>query len=369
MQETFEDSSAIEKILGFISARSRFYCFGHASPDGDSVGSCLAFALFLEKLGKKCEIVADRPQEFIRIRSKIGFCAAQSAALAPFHNHSDSIGAHFGHIPLVSAPDMDLIRRREAACVFLDCSGPARTGDVAVLFEGDAQAMSAIAENSIRIDHHPRSQASVAVAAECVDPACSSASELVARLVDRAIGLDDRRVCSALFFGIASDTGFFRFCQGSNSAGTFSLCARLAEGGALPDVTAAVIDGGKDEGYLEYYVALAKGAEILRGGKAALMRDDEELYGRLTNQRRPSDDLYRLFFKMSGIEAVVFVKISDKPGFTDGSVRVSALSDFDADAFCRKFGGGGHRKASGFHARGSLDDVFASVKAELIKSL
>ncbi|HAL18136.1 MAG TPA: hypothetical protein DCO86_00685, partial [Spirochaetaceae bacterium] len=291
----------------FLDAKTFFYVFCHASPDGDCVGSSLAFAAFLRKIGRNCEIATDSKKEFALLQAKIEFCA----------------GSSFEGIPVTDRPDFNLICSGKASCVFLDCFGIERTGGIYALAKGDEGLLKKIREESLVIDHH----ASSIGAGKCryVDSDASSASELVLEVIGSRIGLEDRLICTALFFGIASDTGFFRFSSASNGAGTFRSCAKLIDAGAPPNIVGAVLDGGKDADYMDYFLTLAKSAEFLCSGKAVLIVDDESLYRKYSKVKRPSDDLYRLFMKISGVEAVFFVKISDTDGFVDGSVRGAAL--------------------------------------------
>ncbi|UCE71557.1 MAG: DHH family phosphoesterase, partial [Nitrospiraceae bacterium] len=41
------------KLLNLIKQSTSFIIAGHINPEGDSIGSCLAFALGLKKMGKK----------------------------------------------------------------------------------------------------------------------------------------------------------------------------------------------------------------------------------------------------------------------------------------------------------------------------
>lgn len=336
-----------DSLNAFIDGNSFFYVFGHVSPDGDCVGSCLAFAGFLKKLGKDCMIVAESKKDFYQYKSKVDLCAGGSAY----------------DVEVVGQFDFDSVASGKAKCVFLDCSGIERTGDIYLPFKDDTESLDVIRINSIRIDHHP--QDGCAVASSYVDPDASSASELVGEVIESRIGFVDKYMCCALFFGIASDTGFFRFSTGANGSGTFQMCSRLVCAGVAPNVVGAVIDSGKDRDYVDYYTSLARNAEYLCGGKAVVVFDDVELYRKHTKAKRPSDDLYRLFLKISGVEAVVFVKCSEKEGYVDASVRVAAFSSFDANSFCMRFGGGGHVKAAGFHVSGVFDDVCGMVRREL----
>ena len=338
------------EIGEFLDAKKFFYVFVHTSPDGDCVGSALAFAVFLRKIGRKCEIVSDSKKEFALLQAKIEFCA----------------GSSFDGVSVTDKPDFDLIRSGEASCAFLDCLGIERTGDIYAVAKNDDGLMKVFRKESLVIDHH----ASSVGAGKCrhVDPDASSAAELVLEVISGRIGLEDKLICNALFFGIASDTGFFRFSSAENGAGTFLYCAKLIEAGVAPNVVGAVLDGGKDSDYMDYFLTLAKSAEFLCSGKAVFIADDENLYRKYSKVKRPSDDLYRLFMKMSGVEAVFFVKISDTDEFVDGSVRVAALSEFDANAFCSKFGGGGHLKASGFHVAGDFREVCRTIRKDIEKA-
>ena len=89
-----------------------------------------------------------------------------------------------------------------------------------------------------------------------------------------------------------------------------------------------------------------------------MIADKEQLHA----HQRGEDDLYRLLQTVKGNMVVVLIKEEGKGVFSVGLRSTSAV---DVGAVAASFGGGGHRQASGFDIRGSLDSVKKAVMEAL----
>ena len=169
----FGDLDAIREIL---VQKDVFYLAGHVGPDGDSIGSCYALGLALEKMGKKVRVL-----------------------LAPYHPKYNIIPGR--HLLYEGEEIVD------SAFVCMDCADVSRLpGFARQLVEGpfpDGEIPV-----TVSIDHHYTNTGFAWF--NYVDSAASSTCELIFRLLDTFIPIDFR-IASALYAGLISDTGGFRF--------------------------------------------------------------------------------------------------------------------------------------------------------------
>ena len=160
-------------------------------------------------------------------------------------------------------------------------------------------------------------------------------------------------MASLLFFGIITDTGFFRHLE--KGAGIyFNAVARLVDAGASPKESYYAMNGGKR---LEGRKLL--GELLLRTSAwyenkllvSWLTLADQERYGL---ESRDSDMLYQLLLTIENSEAVVILRQESEQYCTIG---FRSKTWVDVGALAAKFGGGGHKHASGAYVQGSVEEL------------
>jgi phosphoesterase RecJ-like protein len=181
----------------------------------------------------------------------------------------------------------------------------------------------------------------------------------------RSVGLElDELLATALFTGIATDCGWFRFSN--TDARTMRMAAELVEAGA---------DGGRIYHALEQQEPLAKlrliahmlnRLELKADGKLAVMylrRADFEATGADSSM---TENLVNEATRLGCTEATLL--FTEEP---DHTVRVNFRSKqrLDVSEIARRFGGGGHARAAGARLRGDWDAVVPRVIAEVSELL
>ena len=81
---------------------------------------------------------------------------------------------------------------------------------------------------------------------------------------------------------------------------------------------------------------------------------------------RDSDALYSLLLAVEGVEAVLFVRQETENTCTAGFRSKNAV---DVSAIAAKFGGGGHKNASGLSVEGKIDTLIPQILKEFAKVL
>jgi len=303
-----------QSLLDFLKSGTRFLVAGHKEPDGDCVGSQLALASALRRLGAE----------------------AIPCSAGPFKRPEVIPYAHLFNAAPTEA------ERSGTKVVVLDCSTIERTGDLAPFLAGRPTAT---------IDHH----ASGENAGEVVflDPFAPSVTFMVLAVIE-ALGLmPTSEEAELLLFGLCTDTGFFRHV-GPNGASVFEYTARLVRAGASPKAAFQAMHGGKSLNSRILMGLILSRVESHFGGKLLLSYETQEDTERFGLQGRDSDALYQLLQSVEGAEAVVLIRQDTSKTCTVG---LRSREGVNVASIASAFGGGGHKLAAGLNATGTIAEL------------
>ncbi len=173
-----------KEILALIEESDSIVLTSHKSPDGDSVGSTMAMFYFIKSLGKTAKICHPDPAP-----SFLNWVKGD-ANFIDFVNHPKEVSQIIENADLLFA---------------MDYNGANRMGsDMGNLFD-------AAHGKKVMIDHHPYPDDFVDIAASY--PSVCSTCELVYELAisSNKESLIDRKMGTAIYLGIMTDTGSFVF--------------------------------------------------------------------------------------------------------------------------------------------------------------
>lgn len=301
--------------------RARRVCLAcHISPDGDALGSMLAFALTLRALGK------------------------------PF-------AASFGNsfvVPRILRflPGLDLLSRpgefpaEPEVMVAFDAASRDRLGSLA--------ANAGKAGELIVIDHH--SSNTRFGTTHLVDPGAAATAALAAELIARLGVPLDHDIALALYVGLVTDTGSFKYA--CTTPEVHALAGRLLATGIRPERIAREVWDRAPFGYLPVLSA-ALGRVRLEAEAAGglglvwttVTRADREAAGVPYDVVESVIDVVR---RTDEAEVAIVFKEDD-----EGAWQVSARSKgrVDVGMACVALGGGGHPTAAGFTLHGRVDST------------
>ncbi len=303
-----------EELLQFLRDFDHFYILGHIEPDGDCIGSQIALGLFLSRIGNSSTLVNPGPFERTEVR-------------------------HFA--PRFSR-ELPKRRSEKEAIIIVDCSTLDRIGDLAEQLDGRPVAV---------IDHHASGELFGDVRfVDASIPATTLLVQAVIETLGEAPAPDEAKM---LFFGLATDTGFFRFLD-ENSGDVFHAAARLAETGASPRETSALISSGRTFASRKLIGRLLERAKPYADGRFILTYMTAEERSEFGKENRDSDALYQLLLSIEGCEVIAFLR-EESEAVCKGSLR--ATSEIDVGEIATHVGGGGHQKAAGFLNRASLQET------------
>ena len=318
----------VQEIRDFIENHNFFFIIGHKEPDGDCITSCLGLAAILDYFGKPYQLLSAGPfkrNEVIRWQEKF-------SDTMEFQDESE----------------------RKATGLFIaDCSEIIRLGDI----DGDLKGF-----DTFVIDHHKTSELGEEIKGyvNADAPACAF---LVQLFYEALIGPVPSELAKILFFGICTDTGFFRFLT-DNSAEVFAAVSRLVADGADPRTTYREINSGKPYSTRKLLGVLLGRAERYLDGRLVVTYETLEDTKKWGLEGRDSDSLYQLMLSAKGVEAVVFLR-QDTPTTCTGGFR--SQDKIDVSAVAAKFGGGGHKNASGMSCNGKVETLIPQIVKEFAR--
>ena len=317
-----------ETFLQFLSSHNFFYVIGHKEPDGDCIYSCLGMAALLDAKKLPYQLLSAGPFKRTEIRDKAEL---------------------FTNVPtFLSEPE-----RKRTGLLILDCSEMSRLGEI----DGDLEGL-----DTFIVDHHK----TASVTENCIiDPTSPATATLVQQLYEKLVGKPPKEVADLLFFGMATDTGYFRFLK-DDSAEVFMAAARLVEAGANPRQIYDRMTGGKAYNTRKLLGIMLNRAERYYNNKLVITYETMEDTRKYGQEGRDSDALYSLLLACDGVEAVVFLRQETEHNCTAGFRSRDAV---DVSAIAAKFGGGGHKNASGASVEGKLETLIPAICKEFAKVL
>ena len=281
----------------------------HRRPDGDTLGSAAALCLGLRKLGKNAWVL--NPTESL---DGLGWLLADITK--DFADPGDTIVAVD-----VAAPDM---LPRDSAELAVKCR--------------------------LRIDHH--GSATPFGWAELVDADSASCAEIISDILELLEVEPDEDMADALYVGVASDTGCFRYAN--TNAHAFTVAARCAAAGA--DVAGLNLELFETNSLakLRLHAWIAENVKLFGDGQLAIVAIPKAVEERLGVTDAELGNLSSYARSIAGVCLAATLR-QGKYGETKISVR--AVPGWDAAAVCERFGGGGHPGAGGATSRLSLEET------------
>jgi len=326
MKEIKEEN--LQEFKSFIENHQYFYIIGHKEPDGDCIASCLGVAEILKYFKKEYKLLSAGPFK----RNEIKKFEKMFSNNADFLDNKD---------------------RQITGLIILDCSELFRLGEI----DGDLSGLDIFV-----IDHHKTSNLPEN-AIGFIDSEAPACSYLVQLFYEKLIGSIPLKLANILFFGLSTDTGYFRFLS-KDSAEVFMAAARLVSYGVEPRVIYNEINSGKPYSTRKLLGALLSKAERYLDGKLVITYETLEDTKKYGSEGRDSDALYQLLLSSQDVEVAVFLR-QDSISTCTGGFR--SIDKVDVSQVAAKFGGGGHKNASGMSTDGKLEDLIPKIVKEFSK--
>ena len=323
-----EQFSELHRIF---NEKQTFVITTHVNPDGDAIGSEAALALYLRNKGKKVTIInqSETPENLLFLTK-----------LFPVLTYNGSLDHH--------------ILNAECFCV-VDTNSPKR-------FSALAETVQKSTAYKICIDHHLEHDHFADQ--YIIDTEVPATSELLYRIItSQDPAAITKPIAEALYAGIMTDTGSFRFPK--TDAETHTITAELLKQGVDPYKIYQYVFESGEINKLHLLGKALESIEIHHNGLIASMVLPRSIFTETHTQESDVDNLTQYVLSINKVVVgLVFVELVD-------GVKVSFRSkgDIAINTVAKQFGGGGHKNASGARLKHiSLHDAVATV-IEKIKEI
>jgi phosphoesterase RecJ-like protein len=295
----------------------------HVYPDADTIGAGLALAQVAAGSGIDVQVVFATPAELPQsLRSLPG-------------------------VDLLVAPDR--VRRDADLVVTVDIPSVNRLGSLSELVDGERGVLV--------IDHHASN--ALFGTANYVDSSADSTTMMVAELLDAWGKPIDGAVAHCLYAGLTTDTGSFRWATGR----AHRLAERLLDLGVDNAGISRTLMDTHPFAWLPMLSRVLGSAQLIAdaadgSGLVYVVVAHDEWSKAQSEEVESIVDIVRTTAEAE--VAAVFKEI--EPGTWSVSMRSKSL---DISLVASEFGGGGHRRAAGYTATGTADEVAAGLRRVL----
>jgi len=321
----------LDEAAAYIRERDDFLVVSHVQPDGDAISSTVAVGWLLDKLGKTFAMYNEGP-----VPKRLGYLW-----------NSDAIA---------TAADGD-VSRRYRNVIAVDCADFARCGSAKERFAADAELLN--------IDHHPTNDAYGRTNLIVSDAA--STTEIVFRLIERMGFPLDPAVATALYTGLLTDTGGFRYSN--TSPEVMSMAASLLEAGA---------EGPRLAEELLERMTMSQ-MKIMQRALARLTFSEDQRIGwlwvtgeDLSATGASNEDLEGLVNYPRNVEGVEVGLLFKQLAADSVKISLRSAGRVDVAAIAQQFGGGGHVRAAGCRIDAELpaaiERMVGSVRQALVEA-
>lgn len=313
----------LDEILKEIKDAEKIVILTHESPDGDAIGSSLAFKLMLEELGKNADVIIP---EYPRL---------------------------FNFLPESEQVKKESDLKKYDLAISVDCTGVKRLAGKEY-FEN--------AKRTIVIDHHGSN--SMFGDLNYVNPVSPACCEILAGMFEYFQIDITKKIGTCIMTGIITDTGGFRH-SGINPE-TFEFTAELIRKGVnIPDIYKRTLCTVTKANFLLTKRVMDR-MEILEDGKVTFtyitLQDEEEVGA------EPGDHegLVEIGRDIEGVEVSIFIRQREESLY---KISLRSGNIVNVSDVCLMFGGGGHPRAAGANVQGNVEQVKEKVLKEVRKAL
>ncbi len=321
-------NTKIDKLRELLCAESpkNIVIVSHTNPDGDAIGSSMAWARALAKAGHKAQcIVPNKYPYFLDWIEGID-------SMLIYKETPEAVQTSVDEADIIFCLDFNSLSRLEALGEVIDKNTTAQR---------------------VLVDHHLSPDENFAISFSYPDS--SSTCFIVYSLIEELWGTDmlDKSIGELLYVGLMTDTGNFSF---SNlSPALYRALAVLSEKGIdIPKINSQVYNSFTEDRARLFAYVIDRKLSIIKSGTVAYMTLTEREMRKYNFQQGDSEGFvnYPLSIKKMKF-SVIFI---EHRKFIRTSFR--SRGNIDVNLFARKyFNGGGHKNAAGGKSFVSMEET------------
>lgn len=308
-----------KEIIRAFKENKRFLISSHQNLEGDAVGSQLALAELLRRMGK------------------------QVILLSP-----EAVPETYRFLPGAKNIKYDIGGERfdyDAACL-VDCTDLDRVGHTKRALD--------FKKPIINIDHHISNTYFGTV--NWVEPGASCTGEQIYRLFKEADIPINKNTALYIYVAVLTDTGSFRYSN--TTAETHKIVAELIGKGLNPAQIYRKIYEEAHRSRLTLLSTVLSTLDITKDGKIAWIRITREMLKRHKAELRGTEDFINFPRSIKGVKVAMAFRETGKD-----IIKVSLRSNEGVDVckLAKLLGGGGHSSASACTLKGNLPEIEEAV--------
>ena len=301
------------KVIDAIKKYSKFLITSHISLEGDALGSELALASLLKKLGRQAFIV-----------------------------NGDTTPSNLKFLPGEKKLYHRLIKPTFEAVFVVDCPNKHRVGPVITLLD-DPKPI-------INIDHHIDNKKFGKI--NWCDPGASSAGEMIYRLFELTQTKLDKKDALNLYTAILTDTGCFRYSNTTSAA--LLISSELLKFGIEPAKIYARIYENNSVQELTCVTKIISRMSFAANNKIAWVKINKTEFKRIKGKQELLDKVFDFARSINTVKVVI---VFSQPNSHLVKLSFRSKKPIDVQKIALFFGGGGHKYASGCVIKGNIKEI------------
>lgn len=318
---------AINKIIEKIKSSKKIGITCHVSPDGDSIGSCLALLQGLLNIGKDAYILS-----------------------------KESLPDTFSYLPnfYKITCELNTVLEGTDAVIVVDCGNLERI-NANIRLDDKKYTL-------INIDHHLSNDKYGDL--NYIDTKAAATAEIVFKLLSMLQVSIDKNIATCLYTSLITDTGSFRFSNTTSL--THEIAGALISTGIdFPEIHRKIFENTSFE-MVKLQGKVIENMHLEFNGKLCVMELDDKTILDFNLKNSDTSEIINIGTKIDTVEVVALFKESDE------AVKVSLRSKHYVDVrkIAELFNGGGHIRAAGFSTDKPLEEIklllFNEIEKELI---
>ncbi len=309
----------LSQVVELIETKHKFGITTHIKPDGDGVGSSLGLCWLLRSLGKDAEVIVH------------------------------------GEVPIAyrTLPGAEQIRDVRAvdnkydAVFIIECSDLNRPG-ISGLDN----------EFTVNIDHHATSEHFGTI--NWIDSTASAVGEMIYNLCKAIGGRITKDIAECVYMALVTDTGSFHFPNTSDR--TLKVASELIKAGARPAKIGEAVYNNYPWSRIELMRRVLGTVRRDDTGRIAMMRQTQAMHDSAGAVDGDNNGFVNIPLAARDVVAVVYMR---EVGENQFRASLRSKGDINVAKVAEKFGGGGHKNASGLSIDGDWDEK----ERELVEAL
>lgn len=306
-------ANPVRRISDLLQKEDDFLIAAHYNPDGDAIGSTGAMGHMLAHLGKRFTL----------------------------YNPS-GLPSRYDYAALPASIITELPATMPKWTIVLDCGAADRMGD---------PLMARLSETKvINIDHHLGNDDYGTENWVAVDePAVGSMMAELARELDIPI---TGPLAECIYLAVATDTGFFTY--GSTTPESLELAAEMLRGGLNIAHMNMIITKQWSEERMRLWTEVMDHVELYLDKQVAVTSVTKEMFERTGTTSEDTENIINFVRKLRSVRVAAILR---EEGLDTYKFSLRSYGDDNVQEIAARFGGGGHRNASGGTINAPLEEA------------